>query len=165
MNSSLHYSMRLIPRIHQFSGTDREPMYIISSLSNSQGGTELKWLSHFAKATSLPNAQPVLQHTAVKRKLLHYYGFNCEFSGNKTAYCFSSLLIIGAIWAVWAKKFQSYFVWSSYVYSPCTKHHMYIKFFSPQNYGLVKLWAAANNILKQVMSIEIFSRLLSCSGQ
>lgn len=67
-NSSLHYSMSLIPRIHQISGGGREPMYIIPSLSNSQGGTELKWLSQFAKARSLPNAQSVLQHTAGKRK-------------------------------------------------------------------------------------------------
>lgn len=72
-------------------------MYMIPSLSNGQGGTEFKWLSWFAKATSLPNAQPVLQHTDVKRKLLHYYGFNCEFSGNKTEYYFSNLLIIGGM--------------------------------------------------------------------
>lgn len=156
--------MSLIPRIHQISGGDWEPMYIIPSLSNSQGGTELKWLSQFAKARSLPNAQSVLQHTAVKRKWLHYYGFNCEFSGNKTEYCFSVLPIIGAIWAVLAKKFQQYFVWSSYVFSPCTKHHMYIKFFSPQNYGLVNLWAVVNKVLKWVMSVVLFSRLLSCSG-
>lgn len=89
--------MSLIPRIHQHYGTDREPMYIIPSLSNSQGETEVNWLSWFAEATSLPNAQPVLQHTDVKRKLFNYYCFNCEFSGNKTEYYFSSLFIIGGI--------------------------------------------------------------------
>lgn len=62
------------------------PWYIIPSLSNSQGGTELKWLRQFAKAISLPNARSVLEHTAVKRKCLHFYGFSYEVSGNRTEY-------------------------------------------------------------------------------